>query len=107
MAPIAIEVLNSSHVYNLREVCDRSGLSAEQIIEFVDYGIAEPEGDRLPDWRFNTTQLLRVSKAVRLQRDLGVNLPGLALALDLIDQVNSLQSELNVLQCLLEGRNTE
>ena len=40
------------------------------------------------------TSVVRVQKAQRLQRDLGVNLPGTALALELLDRIDALEARL-------------
>jgi len=42
-------------------------------------------------WRFTYTEIRRVQTAVRLQRDLRINLPGCALALDLLDELEELR----------------
>ena len=42
------------------------------------------------EW-FTGNQVRRASIALRLQRDLGVNLAGVALALDLLDELNGLR----------------
>ena len=39
-------------------------------------------------------ELRRVRRAQRLQRDLGVNTPGIALALELLEEVESLRARL-------------
>jgi chaperone modulatory protein CbpM len=41
---------------------------------------------------------VRVRSALRLQRDLGVNLAGIALALDLMEELESLRAELKKMQ---------
>lgn len=41
--------------------------------------------------------LSRARTAMRLQRDLEINLSGVALALELLDQVNELRTRLHVL----------
>lgn len=47
---------------------------------------------------FTTLSIVRVAKARRLERDLGLNLPGVALALDLLDQLDEMRSHLRALQ---------
>jgi chaperone modulatory protein CbpM len=73
----------------LKEVVQRCGVEEQLIQEMVEYGIIEPLRDTEPQWQFHGTCLRRVTTVVRLQRDLGVNLPGAALALDLMDQLNA------------------
>lgn len=98
MDKVSIEILNSSSVFTLREVCQRCGIAAEQVIEFVDFGIAEPAGDNYQEWCFSPSQLFRLTRALRLQRDLEINLPGLALAMDLLEEIDSMRLELETLR---------
>jgi chaperone modulatory protein CbpM len=44
--------------------------------------------------RFSAASIVRVQKANRLQRDLGVNLAGTALVLDLLDRIEALEARL-------------
>mgnify|MGYP001114320439 CR=1 FL=1 len=46
--------------------------------------------------------LARISRAIRLQRDLSVNLPGLALALELLDEIDHQRQQLASLKQQLE-----
>ena len=43
---------------------------------------------------YTATTMIRVRKARRLEQDLGLNVPSLALVLDLLDQIDALQGEL-------------
>jgi chaperone modulatory protein CbpM len=43
---------------------------------------------------FTTTTMIRVRKARRLEQDLNLDTPSLALVLDLLDQIDSLEGEL-------------
>jgi chaperone modulatory protein CbpM len=60
----------------------------------VEEGIVEPVvGNQRPS-RFSETTLPRVVRALRLQRDLELNLAGVAFALDLIDEIENLRKRL-------------
>jgi chaperone modulatory protein CbpM len=50
---------------------------------------------RAPKWHFHISSVRRVRTTVHLQRDLGVNLPGAALALELLDRIAELQKARN------------
>jgi chaperone modulatory protein CbpM len=76
---------------NLRELCGACGIHAELVIEMVSEGIAEPSGSSPVNWLFNGPALKRVQRALRLQRDLGLNLAGAALALDLLEELEELR----------------
>lgn len=82
----------------LAELTRTCRVHAEWVVELVDEGVIEPRGPRegaaAPQWRFTATTIVRVAKAQRLQRDLGVNLPGVALALQLLDRIDALEARL-------------
>jgi chaperone modulatory protein CbpM len=66
----------------------------ETITLLVSEGILDPLGESVDDWQFRVDSLKRVKTVVHLQRDLGVNLAGAALALDLLDRIAELESGL-------------
>ena len=66
----------------------------EWVRELVDEGVVEPLPVHRTQWRFAATSIVRVQKADRLQRDLGVNLAGTALILDLLDKIEALEARL-------------
>ena len=55
----------------------------------------EPQGEGPQAWIFAGASLRRTRVAVRLLRDLELNLPGAALAVDLLDEINRLQQALH------------
>ena len=88
---ITCEVLEDDSSYRLRDLCAACGVSAEYVAELVAEGVVEPRGRAPGEWRFGGRALLRVHQARRLQEDLGVNLPGVALALELLDELEDLR----------------
>ena len=68
--------------------------STEWVIELVDQGVLEPVGADQAHWHFSGTCLLRARAARRLQQDLDINLAGIALALDLLDEIETLRQRL-------------
>jgi chaperone modulatory protein CbpM len=77
---------------SLGELCRACGVHADWVINLVEEGIIEPDGDKIQVWRFSGASLIRVHSAVRLQRDLGVNLAGIALVLDLLEELKYLRT---------------
>lgn len=71
----------------LAQLCRACGVHADWIISLVEESIIEPQGDEICTWRFSGASLMRVRSALRLQRDLGVNLAGIALVLDLLEEL--------------------
>ena len=69
------------------------------VLLMVAEGVLHPEGGRAEDWRFNGYEIRRARRALRLQRDLDINLAGAALALDLLDEIDALRLRI----CALEA----
>ncbi len=91
-------VLDEENTLTLGELCHACAVHAEWIIELVDEGILEPEGSGIDQWRFPAVSLQRVLVVQRLQGDLGVNLAGAALVMELMDEIRSLRSRLRALE---------
>lgn len=98
--PATTVVVEESYI-TLGELARRSNVHAEQIIAMINEGILRPQGAGLPEWRFPGSSIRRVTVVVRLQHDLAVNLPGAALALDLLDELEELRGRVRTLEQLL------
>lgn len=84
-------VLNETTRCTLPDICKLCGVNAEIIHAMVEEGIIIPEGRQALEWQFTSPAIKRVQTAMRLQRDLHVNLPGCALVLDLLDELEELR----------------
>ena len=74
--------------FNLHELCEVCDANAEVIIEMIEFGVLAPDFGNAPqEWRFSMGAARRSLKALRLQRDLQVNLSGAALVLELLDEL--------------------
>lgn len=80
------------------ELCIICDVPPDFVIELISYGTIEPYGHSISTWRFDSRQIHVISTATRLHHDLEVNHAGIALAIDLIGQVESLQAELATLK---------
>jgi len=80
---------------SLIEISEACASRTEWVIELVDEGILEPLGEGRDQWKFSGESLSRANRAMRLQRDLGMNLAGVALALDLLEEIASLRARLH------------
>ena len=85
-------VLDEETVLSLGDLCNACSRHAEWVVELVDEGILQPAGRNPEQWRFPGTSLQRARTAMRLQQDLKINLAGVALALDLLDEIESLRA---------------
>jgi chaperone modulatory protein CbpM len=87
-------VLDEQVTFTLRELSRACGIRTELIVEMVEEGVIEPTATET-EWRFHGASLIRAQRALRLVRDLELNWPGAALALDLLDQLDRLQRRQN------------
>lgn len=76
----------------------RAGLHPLLVARFVEFGLVEPAERSGAELRFDAACLPRLQAIARLRRDLGVNLPGVAVILDLVERLTALQCELERLQ---------
>lgn len=96
------DLLDESIELSLNELCQACSSSTEWVVELVEEGVLEPIGYQQTLWRFSGRCLDRAHKAMRLQRDLHINLSGVALALELLDEIEKLQSRL---MCIEQSNN--
>lgn len=94
---LTICILEEQTQLTLADLCRACAVHAERIIELVDVGVLEPVGRDPSHWRFHGTSLQRARMALRLQRDLGIDLAGAALALELMEQIESLRARLRAM----------
>lgn len=85
-------LLEGESQLSLAQVSRACAVHAEWIVDLVTEGILTPAGGAPNAWRFTGVHLRRVRIARRLQDDLGVNLPGVALALQLLDEIEELRA---------------
>ncbi|MBW7925683.1 MAG: MerR family transcriptional regulator [Burkholderiaceae bacterium] len=112
--PVQGPVVEEQIEFTLMELSRACGADEEQITALIVEGVIEPiessgAGEprhprrtnpaALPaaraQWRFSGTALRRARLATSLARDLEVNPPGVALALDLIDEIEALRAMLH------------
>jgi len=83
-------VLDTKVSFSMTQICRACNTDRSTVMKLVDEGIIDAMGQS-PEWRFHGEALLRARRAVRLMHDLGVNLPGAALALDLLERLEQLE----------------
>jgi chaperone modulatory protein CbpM len=89
---IASEIIDHGAMCTLDDLCLSCNVTSDWVAGLVEHGVIEPVGQTRSGWQFTTLSIVRVAKARRLERDLGLNLPGVALALDLLDQLDEMRA---------------
>lgn len=83
-------VLDRRSSFTLTEVCRACSADRRFVLELVSEGVIEPVSGS-GAWQFPGEALLRARRARRLADDLGINVAGVALALELLDELDSLR----------------
>ena len=71
---------------SLEELCRFCQADEAWVVGLVEEGVLEPTGETERQWRFEGVAISRAKRARRLNRDLGINIAGVALVLDLLDE---------------------
>ena len=91
---------------DMHTLCQEADLTADCVIEIVEHGIVEPSGRTPDDWVFDDHAPVTVKRAVKLHQELELEWEGVALALELLEEVQQLRSENSMLRQRL-GRFTQ
>jgi len=86
-------VLDENVSYDIEELCKACKVKDDLVYEMINEGMLTPLGDSPKSWKFSATSIKKIQVTVRLQEDLGVNLPGAALALDLMEELEALRAK--------------
>jgi chaperone modulatory protein CbpM len=99
---ISIDVVEGT--LTLIEFCDHTQLTTADVVEMVDVGMLEPVEmtGLIDEYRFLPHNLRRARMAKRLMRDMGINLNGIAMIIDLIEARAALLNRISILERMLE-----
>lgn len=97
MAKHELVIIADPNEITLQELCEICSISSDFISHLMEYEIIHPKGREPEEWVFDLAQLQRIKKAVRLQRDLDVNLAGVAVVLDLMEELQELRAEVELI----------
>lgn len=97
-------VMDEEHQITLYELCEVCHAESGWVVSLVEYGVLNPQGEKPESWQFSGLDIDRSKKAWRLQHDLQINLEGLAIVLDLLDELDDLRDQLHHWEKLHGGR---
>ena len=87
------EIFEESAVLSLRDLTRLVAVEERHVVEWVEEGVISVLEIDSAEWRFRGAELRRARIALRLERDLGVNAAGVALALELLEELEQLRRE--------------
>jgi chaperone modulatory protein CbpM len=92
---LTASIFDDSVQLTLQELSRMCAVDERHIVEFVEEGVLTTVSVA-PQWHFNGGAVRRTRLAMRLQRDLEINMAGVALALDLMEELEQLRRELRM-----------
>jgi len=85
--------LSVMHI-SFEELCASLNIDQATVYELVEYQIIRPDTGTAPqEWLFNAAAVSVVKKAIRLHRDLQIDLADVALVVKLLEENEALQEE--------------
>jgi chaperone modulatory protein CbpM len=87
-------IFEESAVLTVKDLSRMCAVDERHIVEFVEEGVLNVVEINTSEWHFTGTALRRARLALRLERDLELNLAGVALALELMEELEHLRREL-------------
>ena len=91
--PMTGTLFDETAMMTLRDLSRICSVDERHIVEFVEEGVLNVIEVR-SEWHFTGDVLRRARLAVRLERDLELNLAGVALAVELIEEIEQLRRQL-------------
>jgi chaperone modulatory protein CbpM len=95
---VAGQMLDETVWIEFTAFCAALHVERSWVVELVDNGLLEPRGADPQAWRFPASALPRARSTARLVNDLGVNLAGAAVILDLLEERRRLLARLRQLE---------
>jgi len=80
---------------NAAELLEITGITQNTLDRFLEFGLIEPVDSNTGALWFDIGTVPRIRMVQRLRSDVGINLSGIAIILNLKDQIQQLQQELD------------
>ena len=93
-----IALVNQEQELTLEVVASRAGIHPAQLRQLVDFGLIQALRRQDAVLLFDASTVPRIRMIHRLRRDLGINLEGVAVVLELLDKLRALQRENELLR---------
>ncbi|MBS0350531.1 MAG: chaperone modulatory protein CbpM [Proteobacteria bacterium] len=91
-------IIEKSQALTLDEFCNAIHSEPQLITKMIEYQLLHPEGNEPSEWRFDSVSIKKGRIAASFYYDLEINLQGIALALQLLDQNEQLQKKIDILE---------
>lgn len=91
-------LIEETETISYTEVCHKYNIPEQLLSELMEHGLFANKSTRLEQLKLNQQELRKIESAFRLHQDLGINLPGVVLAIELLEKIEKLDEELAILR---------
>lgn len=91
-------ILDEHVELSLHELAAVTRVAAVELVAMVEEGLLDPHGATREQWRFPATAVARVHLCQRLFSDLGVNMAGAGVVLELLEELRDLRARIERLE---------
>lgn len=89
---------DATDTVSLTQLCETYHIPERFLVQLMEQGVFDTTTAPVKAGHFNASMIKRICSAHRLQNDLGVNIEGVVLVLELLDQMEQLRQELSILK---------
>lgn len=99
---VAGVILDENTTISFVEICQKCNVSEEMLLDMLEHGLFQSTMNA-KNISVDHRTLSRIQSACRLQQDLGINLPGVVLVMELLDELEQVRERLRILQRHVDG----
>ena len=96
-----VRLVDESDWIAAADFCRLCRIDLDVVIELADLGLVSPRGYSPQEWQLPAAAVPRLAMAGRLMRDLGINVSGAALAVELLEAQRDLERQIRRLERLV------
>ncbi len=95
--PVQVEIVGEK-LFRVEEIAQRACVSESCVRRYLRLGLITPDKREKGCYLLRETSLFRIARIQRLRNDLGINLTGIGVILDLLDRIEDLDRQLSELK---------
>ncbi len=92
-----------ANAVSFADICHAYHIPEDVLMELLEHGLFGHTLQSINPVDFDASMIKRIQSARRLQGDLGVNIPGVVLVLELRDALEAMRAEMDILRRHLES----
>ncbi len=94
---IAGEIIDEKITFTISQICQQCDIPKELLLQMMEHGLFEFYQQDQDEYRIDINGLKQIEIAFHLHKDLEINIPGIAVIIELRDELEQLRTELNFL----------